>query len=113
MATKSKKTGAPNMAGLAEAMMTPGPEAMQAWQEILSEWGRFYADRLQQDLETQRAMLACKSPADLMQVQADFYQKAIQQYSEQGMRMMQKVVDASAQTTKGLHSARKYDDVPL
>ncbi len=95
------------------AMMAVTPEAMESWQEIATEWGRFVTDRLQKDIETQRAMLDCRSPSELMKVQTEFYQTAIQQYSEEAMRLMQMMSEAAGKTVTSASTRRKYDDVPL
>jgi hypothetical protein len=94
-------------------MMSVSPEAVESWQEIATEWGRFVTDRLQRDMETQRAMLDCRSPSELLKVQTEFYQTAIQQYSEETMRLMQMMSEAAGKSMSGMKTARKYDDVPL
>ena len=114
MATK-KKTASDNAATptLPNAMMTMAPEAIQSWQEVMTEWGRFVTDRLHQDIETQQAMLNCKTPADVMRVQTEFYQTAVKQYSEETMRLMQMMSDAAGKSMSNPALKRKYDDVPL
>ena len=94
-------------------MIAISPEAVESWQEIATEWGRFVIDRLHKDVETQRAMLECRSPSELMKVQTEFYQTAIQQYSEETMRLMQMMSEAAGKTMSSAKTARKYDDVPL
>ena len=97
------------------AMMSLSPVAMQAWQDVITECNRFVMDRLQQDLETQQSMLSCKSPADLMKLQTEFFQTAFKQYSEESIRLMQMMSDAAGQSMKEVQSSakRRYDDVPL
>ena len=113
MTTSKKKSSATGSPGLTGAMMSVNPEAMQTWQEIMTEWGRFVTDRLHQDIETQRALLECKTPTDLMRVQTEFYQNAVKQYSEETMRLMQMFSEAAGKSMAEVGSARKYDDVPL
>lgn len=115
---KSKKGTNPMPADaqvMATSMMVAGPVAMQAWQDVMTECGRFVMGRLQEDLETQKALLGCKSPEELMRVQSEFYRTAIAQYSEESARLIQIMSDAAQEA---LHEAkashkRGYDDVPV
>ena len=99
----------------ASAMMAVSPVATQAWLDVLSESTRFVADRLQQDLEMQKSMLACTSPADLMQVQTEFFKTAMEQYTDEATRLFKMMSQATEDTIKDAQSsrARSYDDVPL
>lgn len=83
--------------------------------EIMTESMRFFTQRLQQDMETQAAMLACKTPADLMKVQAEFFGKAVEEYGAEAARMAEIVAKAAGQPMAALKTgmARDYDDVPL
>lgn len=87
-------------------MMAFGPKAVEAWQEIMKESMGFMTRRLERDLETQQAMLTCKTPADLLKVQADFIESTFAQYTEEANRMMKIMAKAG-------NAARGYDDVPL
>lgn len=111
---KSEKsdTGAPAMAA---AMMAVNPVATKAWMDIMSESTRFLTERLKQDLETQKAMLACKTPAELLQVQSQFLTSAIEHYSKETARLYKMMSTATETTLKDVQSghARSYDDVPL
>ena len=100
---------------MARAMMSLNPVATQAWQDVMTEYSRFVMDRLQQDLETQKAMLNCKSPAELMQIQSQFYQTAVKQYSEETMRLFQMMSEATGKAVEDAEASQKrgYDDVPL
>lgn len=106
------KTGTPLMAA---GMMAFNPAVTQAWQIIMSESARFFADRLQHDLETQKAMLACKTPAELMQVQAAFFKTAMEHYTAFGAHLKETVSTVTEETIKDVRSShfREYDDVPL
>jgi len=76
--TKSKKKsaqGKPEISALPAAMMAGHPGA-RIWLEIMAESTRFVSERLQDDLETQKAMLRCESPAELVQLQSEFFRKA-------------------------------------
>jgi hypothetical protein len=94
-------------------MMAVNPELMKTFQEMMTEWGRFVTQRLEQDMGTQRAMLECTTPVDLMKVQTEFFQTAARQYSEETMRMMQMMFKAFRHAAPDHGTARKYDDVPL
>jgi len=98
-----------------KAMPGVNPDAMEAWQGVMTECNRFFMARLREDLETQKAMLRCTSPAELMQVQTEFYQSAVRQYSEEAMRLFQMMTDATTTSvrTDTRSNRRKYDDVPL
>ncbi len=108
--TTSKTAEAPANAA---AMMGFAPEALAGWRDIMTEWGRFVTDRLKQDAETQRAMLQCKTTAELFQVQTEFFQTAAKQYSEETMRLMQMMSETAGKSMSTGVSSRKYDDVPL
>lgn len=60
-----------------------------AWVEAVSEMGAevagFVAERIKEDVKTQHEILHCKNVADLQHIQAQFMQKAMDQYhSETG-----------------------------
>ena len=116
---KKSKTSQTDMdsAALAkpDAIMGTAPATVKAWSEVMTECSKFVMDRLQQDLETQQAMLTCKTPAELFKLQSAFYQQATQQYSEQATRMFELISKSTQQTIAQANSghARKYDDIPL
>lgn len=113
--TKTPEKTAPDHAGMVAAMAAFSPAAATAWFDMVQESMRFMTERLEKDLEAQRAMLACTTPQELMQVQSDFMQKAFADYSEETRRMMEILgvsmnvtVKDSVPTTR-----RGYDDVPV
>lgn len=115
---KSSKTQTETETGpaaMAAAMMAVSPASAKAWFDVMTETSRFLADRLQQDLETQKAMLSCRNPAELLKLQTEFYQKAFQQYSEEAMQLFKMMSDAAGKTVKEAQTSysRKYDDIPL
>ena len=76
-----------------------------------SETAQFFAARMQQDMATQKALLACKTFEDLQKVQTDFYKTAVEDYrsaTERMMTILMSGVSANSTSTK-----RRYDDVPL
>lgn len=58
-----------------------GSAWLETWNAMGSEVSEFIADRIQEDIKTQQAMLKCKNPAELSAVQTAFVQKAIEQYT--------------------------------
>lgn len=108
----STATGAPAMTA---AMMAVNPVATKAWLDVMSESAQFVTHRLQQDLDAQKAMLACKSPTELLQVQSEFFKTAMEQYTEEATRLYKMMSKASEDTIEGARSghSRGYDDVPL
>lgn len=88
------------------AFQTQGLKALTgmntAWFEAVSDMGSevmsFLAERIQEDVKTQHQMLHCKDAGELQKIQAEFIQKAIDQYTlETGklVEMSQKVFETS------------------
>ena len=89
--------------------------AFKSWFDMGLEALQFASNGLQKCVETQQAMLGCKSLEDFQKVQADFYSSAIEDYQAQVARMMGTI---SATKVAGLGGAipstkRGYDDVPV
>lgn len=110
--TPEKEAGTDAMTA---AMIALNPFATTAWTDILTESTRFVSDRLQQDLEAQRAILACRTPDELMDVQAKFFKEAMTQYLDEATRLYEMMSKATEDTLKDTHfgTARRYDDVPV
>lgn len=121
MAKSTKKTTEtpdatdPAHAGMVAAMAAFSTVATTAWFDMMQESMRFVTERLEKDLEAQRAMLACRTPQELMQAQSDFMQKAFTDYTEETRRMMELMgvalrvdIRDTAPTTR-----RNFDDVPV
>lgn len=90
-------------------------DAQKMWLNMGTETMRFLASRMQQDLETQKAMLACTSLEDIQKVQGDYYTQTLEDYRSQMSRVMEIMSEV---TPKGLENLqfitrRGYDDVPL
>ena len=97
------------------AMAAMNPVATSAWLDLVDEGARFFTQRLEQDLETQRELLACKNPAELIEVQSRFMKSAMEQYSEEAKRLLQMMSNATeeiAEDASADHS-RSQDDVPV
>jgi hypothetical protein len=97
------------------AMMSMNPVLAKAWTDIMSESARFMTERLKTDLETQKALMACRTPAELMEVQASFLNTAVQQYADEAARMFEMTMKASQDVAEDLQSghSRGYDDIPV
>jgi len=122
--TKSPKTPpvAPETPALTSALtsgMAAGSPAARVWLDIMAESTRFVSERLQNDLETQTALLRCQSPADLMQLQSDFFRRAVHQYTSEALRlceiMTKEATDIATDMAKdtSTRTRRGYDDVPV
>ena len=112
---KPKTTPESGATDVTAFMMATNPMATQAWLDFMNESARFVTERLHQATETQRAMLSCRTPAELMKVQSEFYQDALRQYAEEANRLFNLMSDATRKNlgvTMTKH-ARSYDDVPL
>lgn len=115
---KSDKTHAkadPGTAAMNAAMLAATPAMAKVWLDILSDGARFLTERLQQDMETQKALLACKNPAELVRIQSAFFKTAMAQYTDYAKRCQTKLATATEETMKDARSgfSRGYDDVPL
>jgi hypothetical protein len=97
------------------AMMSANPVFAKAWMDLMSESARFMTERLRTDMETQKALVACRTPAELVEVQGEFLTTAMQQYADEAARMLEMTVKASEDIAEDLKSghSRGYDDVPV
>nr|WP_309503471.1 phasin family protein [uncultured Roseovarius sp.] len=111
MENSTSKDGATEAGGAAFAGM-PG---VAEWLNIMTQSAQFVADRLQQDMETQRAFLQCRTPQDVMRLHTEFYKTAMAQYTAEATRMVKAMSEATAETTKQATklTSRAYDDIPL
>lgn len=100
---------------MTEAMGAVSPVAAKAWLVCMSETAQFLAERAKQDLGTQEALMACRSPVELLKVQADFLTTAMEQYTSYSMRLSKAMVAAMTNQVQDMGSfrSRRYDDVPL
>ena len=116
----AKKTQPPvdtsgDVPAMVGAMMAVNPVLTKAWTDILSESARFMTDRLKTDLETQKALMACTTPAELVEVQSAFLNTAVQQYADEAARIFEMTMKASQDVADDLQTghSRGYDDVPV
>lgn len=91
------------------------PANMAGWPDLITENVRFLSDRVQQNLEAQRAFLACRSADEILHLQTEFHRKAMEQYAAQAERVMRSMLMTTAQVMEKTTTlqARRYDDVPL
>ena len=87
----------------------------RAWVDIVTESTRFVSDRLQQGIEIQQALLRCTTPAEVVQLQTDFFQEALEQYTNKARRLFQIMTEATEDTLKQATpgQARTYGDISL
>lgn len=100
---------------VAAAAMALNPIAAKAWMDLMREGARFMADRLQRDIELQKKMLACDSPAALLELQTEFFTDAMGQYADEASRYMQMMFKLSKDIVEDAQTGHKrnYDDIPL
>ncbi len=112
---KTSETTTPGIPEITASMMAGNPLMAKAWIEMMTESARFLSNRLQQDLETQKAMLACKTPAELVEVQSEFVRNAMADYSAEAQRMFRIMMGATEEAVDQAKTGTKrgYDDVPL
>jgi len=105
----------PDMSAMTAMMMTNTSASAKAWTEMMTEMTRFVSERLQNDVETQKAMLRCQTPADLMHLQSEFFRKTVEQYTGEAQRLFAIMTEATEGAVKDTKTGTKrgYDDVPL
>jgi hypothetical protein len=90
-----------------------GPAAVQAWADIGAETVRFVWERLQHDIKTQQAMLACTSLEEMRKIQTEFFTAAREQYAVEAIKLLYLIGTAAASGLTAAPKARRHDDVPL
>lgn len=100
---------------MTSAMAAFTPFGATAWVQMMTESGRFITKRLEEDLKAQQALLASRTPEEVLQVQADYFRTAIEQYSAETNRVIGIMFGAMGGLflKSGSVFARRYDDVPL
>ncbi|MDO5759310.1 MAG: hypothetical protein Q4P24_18055 [Rhodobacterales bacterium] len=117
-AGKSQKPYQKTSSALSETVSASGQmneSTQKALADIGNEMMEFAAVRMQQVLETQRAMLTCTSLHDLQKVQSDFYTQTLEAYRVQASRVMEMMWAARPAGLEALPimTSRDYDDIPL
>lgn len=90
-----------------------GGDAMQNWLEMVNEGVQFVVTRVQQDLEFQQSLLSCRNLEDLQRVQGDFYRKAMEHYSTESSRIMDRLSNSKSGPAAMGATKRRFDDVPI
>ena len=82
---------------------------LEIWQELSGEVATFATRRLNVDGGMVRRFCNCKTAADVMALQADFYQRMVGDYMRESTRLADMETDAAsseiAEMTKGVHRA--------
>lgn len=113
---KKKSTAAKDgVADMTATMLAGNPALAKSWATLMSESARFLSERLQEDLEAQKALLACKTPAEVVEVQSEFFQKAMVDYTQEAQRMFRIMSGATEEALKDAKTGTKrdYDDIPV
>ncbi|WP_370402487.1 phasin family protein [Sulfitobacter sp. JB4-11] len=112
MAEKQDRTTAPDAdtfqkaaAQLQEAglgnMMGMGTAWMEAMSDMGAEMVSFVAERIKEDVKTQHEILHCKNVAELQHIQAQFIQKAMDQYHAETGKLVEMTNKAFAKQGGG------------
>lgn len=71
------------------SMSWAGTDWMTRMNSLGSEVMQFMAERVQQDVDLQQRMLACKDVTELQKIQAEFLQTAINRYTEESGKLLE------------------------
>ena len=71
------------------ALPLTGADWMARMNTLGSEVMQFMAERVQQDVDLQQRMLACKDVKELQKIQAEFLQTAINRYTEESGKLLE------------------------
>ena len=82
IAARMKGNGMGDLMGLGTAWM-------EAMSDMSAELMSFVAERIKEDVKTQHKMLHCKDVAQLQHIQAEFIQKAVDQYHEETGKLVE------------------------
>jgi hypothetical protein len=77
-----------------ETMESAGQAMMQGVTKMQKEIVDFVSERIRHDMETQQALLRCKTFDEVRDVQTRFFQTAMDQYSAEAGRMMRIAAEA-------------------
>lgn len=70
-----------------ENMASFGTAWMDAMGDMSAEFASFVAARIQEDVNTQKAMMRCKSIEEFQSLQTEFMRKAMEQYKAETGRL--------------------------
>ena len=98
MAKSDESANAANpMASMLEAMQSAKfpamPDLGTSWMENVVDYGQemmnFMAKRVAEDVQTQHALLHAKGVAEVQHIQAQFFQRAMDDYAAETARLME------------------------
>lgn len=82
---------------------------LETWQDLSGEVATFTTRRLNDDGGMVRRFCKCKTAADVMALQADFYQRMVGDYMRESTKLADMETDVAsseiAEMTKGVHKA--------
>lgn len=73
-----------------------GTRWVETMSDIGAEWMNFVADRVREDVKTQHELLHAKDLNEIQRIQADFLQKAMDDYSNETGKMVKFCADTMA-----------------
>lgn len=71
------------------SLMGMGTAWVEAMSAMSAEMGDFIAERIKEDVKTQHEILNCRTVSDLREIQAQFMQKAIDQYQAETGKLVE------------------------
>jgi hypothetical protein len=115
---KTKQPQPDTTAAAPAAMMaafSPNPDFAKAWMDMMSDSARVASDQMRTHLEAQAALMACRTPAEVMKVQVDYLNAIIRMSAEETARSLRMTMGVSGDIAGGLTTGRSrdYDDVPV
>lgn len=88
-----------------DAGMNSFPAFGMSWIEAMTnmsaEMAKFMADRVQQDVKTRQDILQTKGITDVQRIQAEFFQKAMDDYSAEMTKLVEMGKGLAPTTTPG------------
>lgn len=95
------------------APVSANTDADQIWISMMNEIIRFFWDRMQKDIEAQKAMVACASLGEVLKAQEKFVAVAQEQYGATAVKMLDMLSTATAAGLAASAKQRCYDDIPV
>jgi hypothetical protein len=95
----------PNGDAGVKAVMEANRAFLDGMAAMSEEIGRFVGNRLQEDMNASRSLMACKTPEQAMNVQLTFAQTATRQYFEEAGRLMSLAMDIARKNCQPLDVA--------
>jgi len=82
-------------------------EAAEQMAEMGAEFVQFVSDRIREDVKTQHQLLHCKDAGEVARVQEAFLQTAVDQYTAQTGRMVERSTGLLATVMRGAEDKAK------